>query len=434
MRIRRRLASPCAYSAPALGSQKDSLERQRLAALLEEQNILLKQRESELREQNVKFETALTNMTQGLAMFDAEQRVIVANERYAKLYGLSLEQVKPGTTLHEILENRVANGIYACATPQEYIKQRLAISDGPSSKILKLSDGRTIANTGRPMPQGGWVTTHEDITERERLKDRLDAALNNMAQGLAMFDAEQRLVLCNGRFAQMYGLLPEQIESGPTVRDILAYCVANGCYAGKIPDNMLASTMKRLGSKSYYTTSLSDGRVYGVSIMPMAGGGIVTTHEDITERQRIEAHIAHLAHHDALTDLPNRVLLRSRLEEALVGATRQGAGVAVLCLDLDGFKDVNDTLGHSVGDLLLKSVADRLRPARVRATSSPDWALTSLPSCRSLQISRRRPRPLPPASSSCSPHPMSSRGICSISGPVSALPFHLATEATPSSS
>jgi diguanylate cyclase (GGDEF)-like protein/PAS domain S-box-containing protein len=344
-----------------LSFRKDSLERQRLAALLEEQNILLKQREGELREQNVKFETALSNMTQGLAMFDAEQRVIVANERYAKMYGLSLEQVKPGTTLHEILENRVANGIYACATPHEYIKQRLAISDGPSSKILKLNDGRTIANTGRPMAQGGWVTTHEDITEREKLKDRLDSALNNMAQGLAMFDAEQRLVLCNGRFAQMYGLLPEQIEPGPTVREVLAYCVANGGYAGKDLDEMLASTTKRLGSKSYYTTNLSNGRVYGVSIMPMSSGGIVTTHEDITERRRIEAHIAHLAHHDALTDLPNRVFLRTRLAEALISATRQGVGVAVLYLDLDGFKDVNDTLGHSVGDLLLKSVADRLR-------------------------------------------------------------------------
>jgi diguanylate cyclase (GGDEF)-like protein len=184
-----------------------------------------------------------------------------------------------------------------------------------------------------------------------------------MAQGLAMFDGAQQLVLCNARFADMYGLLPEQVESGTTVRQILDYCVVNGCYAGRNPDEMLAATLKRLGSKAtgYYITRLNAGQIYGVSVMPMSGGGVVTTHEDMTERRRIEARIAHQAHHDALTDLPNRVLLRAWLEQALIDACGEGRGVAVLYLDLDGFKEVNDTLGHSVGDLLLKSVGERLR-------------------------------------------------------------------------
>ena len=109
-----------------------------------------------------------------------------------------------------------------------------------------------------------------------------------------------------------------------------------------------------------YFQDLPDGRTFAVSHQPVAEGGWVATYEDISERRRAEARIAHMAHHDALTDLPNRVLLRERMEDAVARLRHDDNGFAILCVDLDGFKGVNDTLGHPVGDALLKEVAGRL--------------------------------------------------------------------------
>jgi diguanylate cyclase (GGDEF)-like protein len=190
---------------------------------------------------------------------------------------------------------------------------------------------------------------------------RFDAALSNMSQALLMFDASARLVISNRRYEEMYGLSPEAVQPGCLLRDLLQRRLENGTFSDN-PDAYVCTLMSAIAQGKTWSqlVELADGRSISVLNHPMAGGGWVATHEDITERRRAEKQIAHMARHDALTDLPNRVLLHERLAQALCDLPRDRQ-LAVLYLDLDHFKGVNDTLGHQIGDDLLKMIAARLR-------------------------------------------------------------------------
>jgi PAS domain-containing protein len=108
------------------------------------------------------------HMSQGLCMYDRDQRVVVRNERYATLYRLTPEDVKPGTTRREIVERRIAWGVWGRTSPEAYLRDRTAVVDTSSYSIQEMNDGRSIATAHVPMPGGGWVCTHEDITERRQ--------------------------------------------------------------------------------------------------------------------------------------------------------------------------------------------------------------------------------------------------------------------------
>jgi diguanylate cyclase (GGDEF)-like protein len=196
--------------------------------------------------------------------------------------------------------------------------------------------------------------------ELKQLNRRVDIALNNMTHGLCMFDAEQKLIVCNKTYVQMYALTADLAQPGTLLQAIENYRarVGNGAIAN--PEQAAAAIRSR--EPSAFTQELMDGRIVAVSQRPMQDGGWVAVHEDITERRRAEAKIAHLARHDMLTNLPNRVLFREHLEHAFE-RIQPGRGFAVHCLDLDHFKTVNDTLGHPIGDELLKLVAVRLTEA-----------------------------------------------------------------------
>ncbi|MCK1740763.1 EAL domain-containing protein [Bradyrhizobium sp. 139] len=197
---------------------------------------------------------------------------------------------------------------------------------------------------------------------RERLtleKQRLDRAVNNMTQGLLLFDAERRLVVCNQRYIEMYGLSADVVRPGCSFHDIIAHRKATGSFTGDL-DSYVARVLRDIHVRNSMVVDTSDGRSIHILNEPLADGGWVATHEDVTERRRTEERITHLAHYDALTDLPNRTLFHEHLREELAAIAGEEE-IAVHYIDIDEFKGVNDALGHLVGDELLKSVARSLR-------------------------------------------------------------------------
>jgi len=328
---------------------------------------------------NARLEEAINHLSLGIVVFNAKREVVFCNKRYAQMYGLSPEQVKPGTPTSDLIRHRLNLGLKVSVAPDDYIRSRVGRDVALDTTVQKFTDGRIIAYTVYPMPGGGGMATHEDITEREELHTRLkkqyelgkeqeeafrirnfqfDTAINNMSQGLCFFDSEHRLIVANDLFVTMYDIPPGRVGPGTPLTEIVDLRFEAGSFPAMTRDEYLhwRTNVAVSNEAKDSIVELRNGRTFKIRHRPMQGGGWVATHEDITEQRQSEVKIEYMAHHDALTELANRVLLNERLEETL-GAEEM---VAVHHLDLDQFKAVNDTFGHHAGDKLLKIVAKRL--------------------------------------------------------------------------
>jgi diguanylate cyclase (GGDEF)-like protein len=209
----------------------------------------------------------------------------------------------------------------------------------------------------------GLLVRRDRLTDQRLAAERrqLSIAVNNIPQGLVLYDASARIIICNQPYLDMFGLSPDVAKPGCTMQRLIAHRKETGSFDGDVDEfcNAIIQTVS-LGKATRQLTEAPGGRAIEIINRPLKSGGWVATIEDVTERRRADEKIAHLAHYDGLTDLPNRILFRERLEQSLK-TIRPGEQLAVLYIDIDEFKSVNDALGHPIGDELLKGVAERLR-------------------------------------------------------------------------
>jgi diguanylate cyclase (GGDEF)-like protein/PAS domain S-box-containing protein len=321
---------------------------------------------------DVLLNSAIESTPHGFCIFDAELRVVVSNSRFAEMYGLTPEQARPGTLLRDILDSRAATSGRPWDAEQYAADCISQVTSGETQHgIDEVHDGNIITVSRHPMRGGGWIEVHRDVTDTRLAEARAEAARQELIEKqyaidqaviVAVTDLRGRIVYANDNFCEISGysraeLLGQDhrlLNSGTHAKEFfraMYRCIASGeVWRGELCNR------SKTGSLYWVDTVITPQ--LGTNGKPTS---YMAIRVDITARKQAEAQISYAATHDALTGLVNRAALLERMNQALADMERRQGSLTVHILDLDGFKHVNDTLGHAAGDNLLKELASRLK-------------------------------------------------------------------------
>jgi diguanylate cyclase (GGDEF)-like protein len=322
------------------------------------------------------------NLRQGFLVLDDDWRIMMFNERINEIVGCPPGVVREGAHLYELAAATAMLGLYPGDTLQLAWQRwcgRLH-KNVPGRHFTRLSDARTMEVSYSPFGASGWIISYEDVSARVNAEkalaeqnERLDVALTNIPQAVVMFDADDRLILCNANYVEMLALPPELTLAGTSLRRILEHLDRTGGAPIRMADYYDFSSEARAADGARRTRlELRDDRVVQIVHCSLRGGGYLRTLEDITQAVRAEERIRHMGSHDSLTGLPNRSAIQQRIGEAVARA-RRGSSFCLHYLDLDHFKSANDTHGHLAGDLLLKAAAARIRSCLRETDTLARW-------------------------------------------------------------
>jgi diguanylate cyclase (GGDEF)-like protein/PAS domain S-box-containing protein len=315
---------------------------------------------ADARKSHERLREAIDILPQGIVFLDAEGRYILWNKKYAEIYNRSSDLFEPGARLQDTIRIGVERGDYpeAIGREEEWIAERIEKLYHPGKGHEQtLGDGRVILIEERLTGDGGVIGLRVDITELKQREAsfRLLFDSNPVPMIVCALD-DERILGVNDAAVEHYGYSRAEFEK-LTIRSVQAFDSEPPWAGGRSSDELTARTWKHVRADG----TLIDLAIYSRHLVYNDQPAVLLALMDITERKRAEARLAFMAQHDGLTGLPNRNLLRQHMDEILLHTRRSSEKVAVLVLGLDNFKAVNDTLGHGIGDKLLRGVAKRLR-------------------------------------------------------------------------